>query len=382
MKTVLSFIDWYLPGYRAGGTLKAFANQVSHFNEDYNFKIITRDTDYMETEPYKDVKSNEWNNVGPNTDVFYVSGENINYSFLKKLVSETSFDTVYIHGVYSLWFSIMPIHFAKKYKAKKIVISAHGMFGKHAFSVKSRKKKLFVEATKLWGLYKNVYFHAANKEEAADVKETIGNNAKVIIAEEMPMNMELGKWEARNKNAGELRMASVARIAPEKNTLYALECLQHCKEGNIVYDIYGPVYEEEYWNKCKETIAKLPDNVTVNYKGSIQGDKVLDMLKTYHLMFLPTTGENFGHTILESFMASTPVLISNNTPWQKLKEKGVGWELPLENQKTFAATITEAVNLSQDDFDKLSKNSLAFADEFIHDDSLKIQNDFLFNPDS
>ena len=40
MKTVLSFIDWYLPGYRAGGTLKAFANQVSHFNQDYKFKII------------------------------------------------------------------------------------------------------------------------------------------------------------------------------------------------------------------------------------------------------------------------------------------------------------------------------------------------------
>ncbi len=43
MKTVLSFIDWYMPGYKAGGVLKAFANQVSHFNEDYQFKIITEE---------------------------------------------------------------------------------------------------------------------------------------------------------------------------------------------------------------------------------------------------------------------------------------------------------------------------------------------------
>ncbi len=379
MKTVLSFIDWYLPGYRAGGTLKAFANQVSHFNKDYAFKIITRNNDYMETEPYDNVISDQWNRVDVNTEVFYTSSQNINFGYLNRLVGDTEFDTVYIHGVYSLWFSIFSIYWAKKFKAKKIVISAHGMFGNHAFSVKSHKKKFFVLMAKIIGLYGNVYFHAANEAEANDVRKTIGNNANVIIAEEMPMNITLDGWETRVKEANTLSMVSIARIAPEKNTLYALESLLHCNKGQIVYDIYGPIYGEEYWAKCQKVIDSLPSNVTVNYMGSLPGDEVLSKLKGYHLMYIPTTGENFGHTILESFMAATPVLISDQTPWKGLESKGIGWELPLSDNKLFSNVIMNLASYGQAEFDLMSQKSLAFADEFIHDDTLKIQNDKLFN---
>lgn len=381
MKTVLSIIDWYLPGYRAGGTLKAFSNQVSHFNEEYEFKIITRNTDYMETTPYKNIESNSWIEIGKNTSAFYLSADNINYNFLKKLFSETYYDTVYIHGIYSLWFSILPIFLAKKNNATKIVISAHGMFGEHAISVKSSKKKLFAHVSKILGLYNNVYFHAANIDESKDIIKAVGAKAKVIIAEEMPMNMELESWQPRVKNKGDLLMASVGRIAAEKNTLYAIQCLEKCTTGNIVYDIYGPVYDQEYWQKCENIIAKLPSNVKVNYQGSLPGDQVLEKLKTYHIMLLPTTGENFGHTILESFMASTPVLISNNTPWKQLESKKIGWDLPLDNMNVFSDVITKAVNMNQDSFDVLSKKALQFADKFIHDDKIKKENDMLFNPD-
>jgi len=379
MKTVLSFIDWYVPGYKAGGVLKAFANQVSHFNEDFQFKIITRNNDYMETTPYDDVKTDEWNTIDKNVDVFYLSPANVNYGYLKELVNNINFDTVYIHGIYSLWFSIMPIHFSKKNKAKKIVIAAHGMLGKHALSVKSRKKQLFTNASKLFGLYKNVYFHAANADEANDVYSVIGKNAKVIIAEEMPMKTKLAEWKPRVKKKGELVLASVARIAPEKNTLYAVEALKNCTKGKITYNIYGPVYEKEYWAKCEEVISKLPDNITVNYKGSIPGDQVLDMFNTVHFMFLPTTGENFGHTILESFMAATPVIISNNTPWKNLEQQKIGWELPLDNVDLFVDKITAAVNMGQEEYDVLSKHSLEYAFDFINDDTIKLQNDLLFN---
>lgn len=382
MKTVLSFIDWYVPGYKAGGVLKAFANQVSHFNEDYRFKIITRNNDYMETIPYDTVKSNEWNVIDKNVEVFYLSAANVNYGYLKKLVGSIDFDTVYVHGIYSLWFSIMPIYFSKQNKAKKIVVAAHGMLGKHALSVKSRKKQLFTNASKLLGLYKNVYFHAANIDEANDVHNVIGKKAKVIIAEEMPMKTELAKWKPRTKKKGELLLASVARIAPEKNTLYAIEALKNCIEGKITYDIYGPVYEKEYWAKCEDAIKQLPENVTVNYKGSIPGEKVLDMFRTVHFMFLPTTGENFGHTILESFMAATPVIISNNTPWKNLEQEKIGWELPLKDNELFAEKIAEAANMEQGQYDDLSKHSLDYAFNFINDDTIKLQNDVLFSESS
>jgi len=377
MKTILSFIDWYLPGYKAGGTLKAFANQVAHL-DGFNFKIITRNTDYCETEPYTSVKADTWSKIAPNAEAFYASAGFINYGNFKKLVRETSFDAVYIHGVYSWWFSILPIILTKRTKARPIVVVAHGMFGKHATSVKSTKKSVFAALAKMLQLYKGVIIHAANEAEAADARAFVGKNARVKVAEELPMKMELKEWMGREKREGELKLLSVARISPEKNTRYAIEVLQNCTKGKITYDIYGPVYEQNYWNECLELIKKLPANVTVNYKGSLPGDQVLEKMKEYHFMFLPTTGENFGHTILESFMASTPIIISNKTPWQYLEQKQIGWSLPLDKMEDFSQVIEKSASLGQDDYDQMSQRALDFAWEFVNDKTLIEQNKRLF----
>jgi len=378
MKTVLSFIDWYLPGYKAGGTLKAFANQVAHFENDYKFRIITRNTDYCETEPYAGVEADKWNKIAENVEVYYVSAPNINYRNFKRLVSEFNFDAIYIHGIYSIWFSILPIFLAKKKKASRIVVAVHGMFGKHAISVKPAKKQVFAILAKLMSFYKGVIFHAANQDEANDVKVVAGPKAQVIVAEEMPMKMKMEAWKPRIKESGKLKLLSVARIAPEKNTKFAIEILKGCNQGEIVYDIYGPVYEQEYWKECKEQITLLPANVTVNYKGSLRGEMVLEAMANYHFMFLPTTGENFGHTILESFIASTPVIISNKTPWQNLAGIQAGWEIPLDKKEIFVEKLDVAIAMNQEAYNTLSQHTLEFAREFVNDKSIFEQNKRLF----
>jgi glycosyltransferase involved in cell wall biosynthesis len=379
MNTVLSFIDWYLPGSRGGGALKAFANQVAHLNEAYRFKVITRDTDYTEATPYDSVSSDQWNEAGANTNVFYASAKRINYSSLKKLVRQTDFDVVYIHGIYSFWFSILPIFLVKRKGDFRIIVAAHGMLGDHALAVKSVKKKLFLVAAKALGLYKNIAFHAANQSEADDVRKAIGPKADVIVAQEMPMKVKLKEWHPRKKANGELKLVSIARISPEKNTLYALQSLKETTTGKISFDIYGPVYTGEYWNQCLSVIADLPQNVTVNYHGSLPGEQVLEVLSNYHFLFLPSTGENFGHVILESFMAFTPVIISDTTPWRGLEKSGVGWDLPLQDMPAFSSQITLAANLDQQSYDELSRKTRAYAQNLMDDDTVKKQNERLFD---
>ncbi|KAF0130590.1 MAG: glycosyl transferase family protein [Bacteroidetes bacterium] len=377
MKTILSFIDWYLPGYRAGGVLKAFSNQIAHLEGKYEFKVITRDTDYCETVPYEQIKSNQWNRIAPNAEAYYISADQLKIQTLNKLVAETSFDLAYVHGVYSFYFSVLPVILAKVKKVP-VVIGSHGMLGKHSLAVKAKKKAIGIKLARFGGFYKNVVFHAANASEAVDIRLTIGKKARILIAEELPMKIELAPWASRIKLKGLLNLCSVARISPEKNTLYAIEVLKTCTKGEIVFDIYGPVYNEEYWNQCKNVIAELPGNVKVNYKGSIPGDKVLSMLSTYHAMFMPTNGENFGHTILESFMASTPVIISRNTPWRNLEKSKSGWDLPLEDDSTFVAAINQLIEMDQSTYEMFSKASLQYAHEFMQNNSILEQNIKLF----
>jgi glycosyltransferase involved in cell wall biosynthesis len=78
-----------------------------------------------------------------------------------------------------------------------------------------------------------------------------------------------------------------------KNLLQALEMLASL-QGQVEYDIYGPIDDETYWEKCTRRIRTLPPNIKVTYRGIITHDRVLDVLRQYDLFFMPTLGENFG----------------------------------------------------------------------------------------
>lgn len=382
MKTILSFIDWYLPGYRAGGTIKAFANQISHLEGIYHFKIVTRDTDYTETDPYEGIVSNKWIKYSSNSEVMYLSSDAVNYKYLKRVFRETKFDALYVHGIYSLWFSIMPVFMAKRIKASQLVVCAHGMLGQHALTVKNTKKQWFLKLARLMGLYRNVVFHAANEAEAQDVRAAIGNKAKVIIAEELPMKADLSDWEKAKKEPGSLRVCSIARISSEKNTKYALEVLNNCLNADIQFDLYGPIYDEAYWQECKKLIAQMPPNIRAEYKGSVPGDEVFDKLQQYHLLLLPTTGENFGHIILESLMAARPVVISTNTPWKYLADKKSGFDLPLKDPAGFTKVLTRFSEMRQPEYDAFCLGAIEQAREFVSNNDILQQNIKLFQDEA
>jgi glycosyltransferase involved in cell wall biosynthesis len=51
----------------------------------------------------------------------------------------------------------------------------------------------------------------------------------------------------------------------------------------------------------------------------------VSFLGGFDLLVLPTRGENFGHVVLESLAAGTPVIVGRDTPWQRVEEAGAGW---------------------------------------------------------
>ena len=60
IKRILICIDWYEPGFKAGGPISSVANIVSALKDDFEFYILTSAYDLGETEPYPDVTVNEW----------------------------------------------------------------------------------------------------------------------------------------------------------------------------------------------------------------------------------------------------------------------------------------------------------------------------------
>lgn len=358
---VLIFIDWFSPGYKAGGPTTSNVNIVDHLGDIIDFYVITSNTDYNETSPYHIVEADRWVSY-KNAHVYYFSRRSLSLSKLKKVAMAAECDVWYVNGIYSRNFSISPLIIAKSLHPKRLIVSARGMLSPHAYKVKGAAKKFFLIAAKTIGLYDGVIFHGTNERECEYIRKAISKNAKAIAIENMPRKLTNG-MSLSLKRVGEIRLVSFARISPEKNTLYAIKALSYCKT-KVCFDIYGQINSDSYWAECKQAIRVLPANITVTYKGTVAPIGMQTLYKQYDVLYLPSTGENFGHAILESLMNCRPVVISDQTPWRNLQQYNIGYDLSLIKPEEFADKIDNMSLESKEAFDARCRACYNYAHTF------------------
>ena len=287
---ILVFIDWFVPGYKAGGPIKSCYSLIQHLKSEFDFYVITRDTDYTEVKAYESIESDKWVELEDGVSVLYFSNKKLSYSNLKREVELLDFDIAYINGIYSRYFSIFPLLILKKMQVEKVVAS-RGMLAVGAISVSPFKKKLFLGVARMVDLYSNVVFHATNENETRDIENAVGASCKVIVAPNLSSTVNDFEKKQKRKEEGLLKLVSVARISPEKNLSYCFDILTKVK-GRVLFHIYGPIYNEEYWGACQEKIKNLPGNIEVEYKGIAESQEVLNVISGYDILFMPTLGEN------------------------------------------------------------------------------------------
>lgn len=378
-KKILIFIDWFIPGTKSGGPVRSYSNLIEWLKDDFEFLVVTRDTDYCEEEPYDHVTSDTWNKVSNHLSIYYFSKEHLTPKGINRIIDETDFDIAYVNGIYSWFFSILPVYFLKK-NNKKVIVSARGMLNPQAFSVKKHKKKIFLFFAKLGQLYKNVVFHATNEDEKEQIVEEVVAD-KVMVAPNLPRKVSSSNHQ-RNKRSGVVKMVSVSRVSREKGTHHILKALSQIEtlgDKKIQLDLFGPIYDQDYWQDCQKIIQQLPEQIKVTHQGTLEGDEVPDALKDYEFFIMLSEGENFGHAILEAMSSGCPVIISNKTPWKDLKSKKIGFDLSLSDEAKIQEALIFALEMDQKEFEKWSNAAFSFAKGFINDKSVLQSNKELFN---
>lgn len=351
---VLVFIDWYAPGYKAGGPVRSMVNMVDHLRERIDFHIVARNTDYTESTPYAGFTPDCWTTLPGGEKVWYASAAGTSRRPWKQLLKEGEWQAVYINGLYSWWYNILPLWLSRGMGVRRVV-AVRGMLAAGAMQHGALKKLLFLSFARMLDLYKGVCFQATNEEEAKDVRLHILKHAEVQVVPNLPRKAA-AEVVPIAKEAGVVKLVSVARIAVEKNTLLAIESLRYVK-GRVYFTLYGPVYDEAYWAKCQAAIAALPANVEVRHAGTIPPEEVPKVLAEHHALFMPSAGENFGHTMLEALSAGRPLLISDRTPWRGLEQERAGWDLPLDRLEGFTEAVERLCGMDQEEYDRWSQGA-------------------------
>lgn len=348
--TVLTFVSWYLPGFKAGGALQSIANLVEHLGNDFNFRIITDDRDMGDSGPYPGIIPGQWQTVGK-ARVCYLSPAMQRLRPIARLMRETPHDVVYLNSFLHPRFSTLPLLAQRLHLAPRspTVIAPRGEFSVGALALKAGKKRAFMLASRSLGLHSGLTWQASTEHEAEDIRRAMGGIAKDIrVACDLPRRVVPVMQTAARQPGQALRVVFLSRISPMKNLLFALEVLAQVKVP-VAFSIYGPREDAAYWRQCETVIATLPAHVRVEYFGSVEPSRVIPVLSQHDLFFLPTAGENYGHVIAEALMAGLPVLLSDQTPWRGLQAKGIGRDLPLGDMAPFAIYIDHLASASAEE---------------------------------
>lgn len=354
--------------------MRTIVNMIARMHQRFDFSVITRDHDgRLDRKSYDSVKINSWNSV-EKAQVFYLSKDNVKISKIRELINETQPDVIYINS----YFAAFSIYLLKLLKLRlipkvNVILAPCGELSDGALALKTFKKRGFIGFAKACGLYRDVIWKASTDLEKKEIEKVKRKEGRIFVAPDLPPRQLIENYShllKPEKKSGEARMVFLARFYPKKNFKWILNLLSSL-EGNLRIDIYGPLEDQKYWEECLSIINNLPENIKVNYQGSVPFERAVKILLKYHFFILPTLGENFGHVFLEALAAGCPLIISDKTPWTNLEEKNIGWDISLLNPEKWIETLNYCINLDDAEFLRLSNRARDFAVRWLGDERLE-----------
>ncbi len=363
-------MDWFAPAYKAGGPIQSITTLVESYGGDkVKFNILCSNYD-LDGTMNKGVSPDTWNHYNDNTDVWYCSKPSP--GLINNLLKTVKPEIIFVVGIYSFYFNLLPLLLAK---SAHRIISVRGMLHPGALSQKPFKKKCYLRLLKLVQVPQHCSFHATDEQEKKYIQQVFSDQVKVYIAGNFPHSLPYRT--PLHKNVGQLNIVSVALISPMKNILLVLAALKECK-GQIRYDIYGPVKDAVYWERCLQAIKLLPSNIQVEFHGDIPPMKVADALDKAHVFILPSKSENFGHAFYEALSAGKPVITSNNTPWNQLQDNTAGINVHTDEQ-SIAQALDYFTGFGNEEYIQWSKASVTYCRNAVDIEQIKGCYDDMFN---
>jgi glycosyltransferase involved in cell wall biosynthesis len=277
--------------------------------------------------------------------VYYLKPKSLTVKCIAKLISDTPHEMLYLNSFFDPVFTIKILlgRILGLVPDTPVILAPRGELVDGPLKLKYKKKMVYIQVAKRLRFYKDLIWQASSEHEAQDIIRVMKIDPSLVhIALDLPTkaipDVPIDISVQSLLDSVSLRVIFLNRLTREKNLDYALRVLSKVN-AKIVFDIYGPVGDQKYWNECEELIRHLPANIIVSYFGSVEPSQVVHIFSRYDLFFFPTRGENYGHVIVESLTAGTRVLISNKTPWLNLQVDGLGWDKDLDQMDSFVAII-------------------------------------------
>lgn len=352
---VLVVAGGFWPAKKYGGPVVSIDNMCTLLSDQCEFYLVARNHDFGDDVQLEGIERG-WNKR-KNCKVIYLNENEITYNKCKALFIEIEPDCIYINSLFDVVFTLPFLKICKKEKCKGL-LAPRGQLCSGAF-IRKYKKIPFIWYLRCSVLLKNISFQSTSNEETTSIIKYLGVAKENIFELSNIPSIPKDSSKKRCKVVNEGRFVFLSRIHPKKNLLEAIKFFKNVR-GKVIFDIYGPIEDGDYWNECEAEIKSLPSNIRVDYYGLVSHEDVHDVLKKYDVFLFPTLSENYAHVISEALSVGTVAIISDQTPWNELHNNNAGWDIPLKNKNEYVFAIQKIIDMDDFEYNKMSEAAKMF----------------------
>ena len=367
--SITIFTRSYPPAYLKGGPARSLFALVETLADDFAFSVITSALDDPAAGPMGSVEPNRWSAFG-NAKTWYELKGLLSARRTVALLRETKPQLVYLNSLFDYRFAILPLLIIRVIsRGIPVILAPRGELSVGALALSRRKKQFFIVLFRLFGLHRAVSWHASTSLEKADIERVFGAGVRIHIAIALRIGIPsecVDRDYLPPRDPHSCSLIFFARIVPKKNIATAIRAIALVK-GDIRLSVAGPIEDEQYWAQCLKLIDDLDDPGMIRYVGAIPPNEVVSFLGGFDLFVFPTHGENFGHTVLESLAAGTPVIVGRDTPWRQIETAGAGWMCDSTSPEEVAALIQRFMALDAESRMRMRTAARRVATEILND---------------
>lgn len=231
---------------------------------------------------------------------------------------------------------------------KHIIISPRGELYPSALKIKPFKKIIWLRLLKIF--HSKIHFHATNEFEKRIICNYFHKAKSItVIPNFVKMSRKLDLEILNNQ------FLFIGRINPIKNIDLLIKSISTSKRRlnrSINLVIAGSArlpYEKKYHQDLVDLVKELDLEDSITFLGHIEGEEKDRLIASSYALVLPSKSENFGNVVLEALAQGTPVIASQNTPWEALEKSKAGYWIP-STIEAISDCIDKIVNLQELDY--------------------------------
>jgi glycosyltransferase involved in cell wall biosynthesis len=236
---------------------------------------------------------------------------------------------------------------------KKVIWSIRGELDPQALIYNKSQKALWLWLIKILPKTK-ISFHATCDAETTHIQNSFGEEVDII---QIPNFLEMPLLYESKSHEYLLYLGRIHPVKALENLIKAMVVSKVFRNSEMVLKIVGEERGgDAYSNKLKNLIIDNGLASKVFFLGKLEGIEKQNIYANAKVLILPSHTENFGNVVIESLAQGTPVIASKGTPWQLLKEEGIGYWVD-NSPETLAESIDQMLQLSNETYSDMRTKS-------------------------